>query len=81
MSSKVAHPFASIESALEFIVLLQGAIAEASDEVRGKLRNASTEGQIKDVKLALFRLHQLSFTVNNTRDILSDLSLLHDRIT
>ncbi len=76
MSSNIAHPFAYLESALEFIVLLQGEVVEASIEARGTLNDCPMASHAKEVKLALLRLHQLSFTLSSAREILNDLTRL-----
>lgn len=76
MSNNIAHPFAYLESASEFIVLLQDEVVESSMEARGTLNDCSTAGRAKDVKLALLRLHQLSFTLSSALEILNDLTRL-----
>lgn len=76
MSNSIAHPFAYLESALEFIILLQGQVVEASDEARGALNGVSTATESEELRLALLRLHQLSFSLKSAREILNDLTRL-----
>ncbi len=76
MRDELARPFESIESALEFMVLLEAVISDASDEIRGKLDNAATERYTNGLNLALYKINQLSFHVQKSRRILNDLTLI-----
>ncbi len=77
MSSDIARPFESIESAHEFIVLLEESIAEAIADVHEHLKNAETaapdERQTRALNLALFKLNQLSTQMHKSRRALNDL--------
>jgi hypothetical protein len=76
MRSDVVRPFESIESALEFMVLLEDVIAEASDELQAMLEQSTTERYSNGLNLALYKVHQLSFHVQKSRRILNDLTLV-----
>ena len=76
MRDEVVRPFESIESALEFMVLLETVIADASQELQDKLKEASTERYVNGLNLALYKIGQLSSHVQKSRRILNDLTLL-----
>ena len=64
MNAELNKPFESIESAHEFVALLEESIQEAADDVRGYLRDAEASGderQVRALNLALLpsrrRLH------------------------
>jgi hypothetical protein len=81
MRDEVVQPFETIESALEFMVLLESVITEASDELREALGNASTERYTNGLNLALYKMSQLSFHVQKSRRILNDLTLIRGVLT
>lgn len=74
--SDVTRPFESIESALEFMVLLEEEIADASRELHEMLDNASNRRQAEALNLALYKMHQLNFHTQKSRRILNDLRLI-----
>jgi hypothetical protein len=76
MGDKVARPFESIESTLEFMVLLEEEIAGASGELHVMLDGASNRRQAEALNLALYKMHQLSFHTQKSRRILNDLRLI-----
>ncbi len=76
MMDEAAHPFGSIESALEFMVLLDDTIVEASCELQEMLGRASGERETEAVSLALFKMRQLSSHTKESRRILNDLRLI-----
>ena len=76
MRDEIIRPFESIESALEFMVLLESVISDASEEIRGKLDHAATERYTNGLNLALYKINQLSFHVQKSRRILNDLTLI-----
>ncbi len=76
MRDEVVRPFESIESALEFMVLLEGMITEVSDELRERVEQSNTERYRNGLNLALYKIHQLSFHVQKSRRILNDLTLI-----
>lgn len=81
MRDDVVQPFESIESALEFMVLLESVIAETSDELREALEKATTERYTNGLNLALYKMSQLSFHVQKSRRILNDLTLIRSVLT
>ena len=76
MRDEVVRPFESIESALEFMVLLEAVIEEAAEELQGTLEKATTERYGNGVRLALYKIGQLSSHVQKSRRILNDLTLI-----
>ena len=76
MNAELNKPFESIESAHEFVALLEESIQEAADDVRGHLRDAEAardERQVRALNLALFKLTQLSTQMHKSRRALNDL--------
>lgn len=79
-------PFDSIESAQEFMALLQEAIADAVRDVQHDLDSnpAEQDRRAQALQLALYKLGQLSSQVHKSRRTLNDLRtirnlLLNDR--
>lgn len=81
MREKVLHPFETIESALQFMVLLEGVISDVSTELAETAKKATTERYGNGVKLALYKVNQLSFHVGKSRRILNDLTLIRSVLT
>jgi len=87
MSPEHTRPFDSIESAHEFIVLLEESIAEAVRDVKDHLRDANAakdERRAEALTLAIFKMNQLSGFTQKSRRILNDLRtirrlLFHER--
>lgn len=75
------RPFQSIESALEFMVLLESAIEEASAELQGIVPTTEDKRENSGVTLALFKLQQLADHVHKSRRILNDLTLIRGLMT
>jgi hypothetical protein len=76
MNAELNKPFESIESAHEFVALLEESIQEAAEDVRGHLRDADAAGderQVRALNLALFKLMQLATNMNKSRRALNDL--------
>ncbi|MGD1097566.1 MAG: hypothetical protein ABSB35_36970 [Bryobacteraceae bacterium] len=76
MNSEIIKPFESIESAHEFVALLEGSIQEAADDVRGYLQQAEVandERQVRALNLALYKLTQLATQMQKSRRALNDL--------
>lgn len=76
MNDELNKPFESIESAHEFVALLEESIQEAADDVRGHLREAEVaqdERQVRALNLALFKLTQLATQMHKSRRALNDL--------
>jgi len=76
MGDDVTRPFESIESALEFMVLLEEEIAAASRELHEMLDGATNQRQAEALNLALYKMHQLNFHTQKSRRILNDLRLI-----
>ena len=76
MNAELNKPFESIESAHEFVALLEESIREAADDVRGHLREAEAAGderQERALNLALYKLTQLAANMHKSRRALNDL--------
>ena len=76
MYAELDKPFESIESAHEFVALLEESIQEAAGDVREHLREAESsadERQIRALNLALYKLTQLGAQMHKSRRALNDL--------
>jgi hypothetical protein len=76
MSPKLMRPFESIESAHEFIALLEESIGEALADVEGHLKQAlaqKDERQERAISLTIYKLNQLSTHTHKSRRLLNDL--------
>lgn len=70
------RPFESIASSLEFMVLLESVIKEASADLRERLPGAEDKRYRDGITLALYKIQQLSDHVQKSRRILNDLSMI-----
>ncbi|HTW67085.1 MAG TPA: hypothetical protein VME17_20840 [Bryobacteraceae bacterium] len=70
------QPFETIESAHEFMVLLENVIAEARHELEALLADASDERRTEALRLALFKISQLDVHTRKSRRVLNDLGLI-----
>jgi hypothetical protein len=76
MSPEPARPFDSIESAHEFVDLLEESIEDAVLEVKDYIRTAKSEGderRAEALTLAMYKMSQLSSHMLKSRRILNDL--------
>jgi succinate dehydrogenase/fumarate reductase flavoprotein subunit len=76
MSAEPTKPFDSIESAHEFVALLEESIQEAADDIRDHLRQAEADHaqrQVDALNLALYKLTQLAAQMHKSRRALNDL--------
>lgn len=76
MKTSVASPFESIESAHEFIVLLEESIGEALGEVDSDLKQATAESDERRahaLQLAIYKMGLLNSHVKKSRRLLNDL--------
>lgn len=76
MNAELNKPFESIESAHEFVALLEESIREAAGDVHGHLREAEAaqdERQVRALNLALYKLNQLATNMHKSRRALNDL--------
>jgi len=76
MADDAVQPFETIESAQEFMVVLESVIAEAQIELEGLLADASDERHTEAIRLALFKISQLDAHTRKSRRILNDLGLI-----
>jgi len=78
MTDELARPFDSIESAQEFMALLQDSVAEAVEDVCRKLENTAAEERrrAEALQLAHYKLGQLTSHVQKSRRILNDLRII-----
>jgi len=76
MADQVAQPFETIESAQEFMVVLETVIAEAQSELQAMLNDVSDERRTEALRLALFKISQLEAHTRKSRRILNDLGLI-----
>ncbi|HLH01257.1 MAG TPA: hypothetical protein VKX25_00680 [Bryobacteraceae bacterium] len=76
MSKELQRPFDSIESALEFMELLEGTIHEASAELEEQRQQAANERTASGLSLAVYKTRQLALHVQKSRRILNDLALI-----
>ena len=70
------QPFETIESAHEFMVVLETVIAEAQSELQTMLNDVSDERRTEALRLALFKISQLDAHTRKSRRILNDLGLI-----
>lgn len=78
---KDLRPFESIESSLEFMILLESVVQEASAELRELLPSAEDKRYRDGITLALFKTQLLAEHVQKSRRILNDLSLIRGLLT
>ena len=76
MAHEHTAPFETIESAHEFMVLLESVIADARGELQAQLEKASDERRTEALRLALFKISQLDTHTRKSRRILNDLGLI-----
>ena len=76
MRSDVTRPFDSVESTLEYMVLLEASIAEASGELEEGRKQSKDERSTKAWALAQYKMRQLLFHTQKSRRILNDLRLI-----
>jgi hypothetical protein len=74
MKSEAIHPFDSIESAHEFVALLEASIVEAAREVQQLLEPSEQDERRREaLSLALYKMNQLATHIQKSRRILNDL--------
>lgn len=76
MNAQLSRPFESIESAHEFIVLLEESVEEAIQDVHRHLDEAKADGderRVEALNLALLKLSQLSSQMRRSRRAMNDL--------
>jgi hypothetical protein len=73
------HPFETIESAQEFIGLLEASIEEAMEELREQHEEAVAGGvsrRVEATTLAQYKMKQLAIHIGKSRRLLNDLRTL-----
>ena len=81
MVSNDKKPFATIESSLEFVELLQAAVTETSSNMNKDICGAqSHERRAEALLLVGYKLQQLSFHVAESERLLKDLRRLRNLI-
>ena len=81
MPHDAVRPFDSIESTLEYMILLEATIADAEREVEVGLREAQDARTKQAWSLAQYKMRQLLFHTQKSRRLLNDLSLLRGVMT
>lgn len=76
MTEDSLRPFASLESALEFMVLLENVLAENTEKLEQMRKEAGSKRYGSGVQLALYKVSQLSSHVSKSRRLLNDLALI-----
>lgn len=78
-TSQVASPFDTIESSIEFVLLLEDSIKETLVDVGEELdeaMRASDERRCEALQLVTYKINQLSMHVGKSRRLLNDLRML-----
>ncbi len=79
MTDVAEEPFQSIESAHDFMLVLENVIVDAQGELQRMLddANSASDGRRTEaVRLALFKISQLEIHTRKSRRILNDLGLI-----
>jgi hypothetical protein len=79
MADVAEQPFHSIESAHEFMLILENVIVDAQGELQSMLADAndvSDDRRTEALRLALFKISQLEIHTRKSRRILNDLGLI-----
>ncbi len=79
MTDVAEQPFQSIESAHDFMLVLENVIVDAQGELQRMLddaNNATDDRRTEAVRLALFKISQLEIHTRKSRRILNDLGLI-----
>ncbi len=76
MADKAVQPFDTIESAHEFMVVLESVIVETQSELQAMLNDVTDQRRTEALRLALFKISQLERHTHKSRRILNDLGLI-----
>lgn len=76
MADQAAQPFDTIDSAQEFMVVLESVISETQSQLQAMLNDVSDERRTEALRLALFKISQLETHTRKSRRILNDLGLI-----
>ena len=72
------RPFATIESAHEYLSALSGQITEEMNDVRGQIATCQQERQTEALQTVLYTLTRLQFYTANSRRLVNDLRTLRN---
>ena len=76
MPNDVVRPFESIESTLEYMILLESTIGDATREIEVGLQQSREARSAQAWALAQFKMRQLLFHTQKSRRLLNDLRLI-----
>lgn len=76
MPKNAVRPFDSIESTLEYMILLETTIADAAREVEEGMEQAHDARSKQAWTLAQYKMRQLLFHTQKSRRLLNDLRLI-----
>ncbi len=76
MSYEPETPFENIESAQEFMALLEEAIEEARKDIESQMSDPQPDRRIQALQLVSYNLAKLSLHIDTSRRILNDLRSL-----
>jgi hypothetical protein len=76
MPNDAARPFDSIESTLEYMILLEATIADATREIEEGLQETQDPRSAQAWALAQFKMRQLLLHTQKSRRLLNDLRLI-----
>jgi hypothetical protein len=78
MQKEKSKAFNSIESALQFMLILEDVVCEASEELKQKANENRGAHHREGVYLALYKIGQLGSQVQKSRRILKELMVIRD---
>ena len=81
MPNDGARPFDSIESTLEYMILLEATIAEASRELEEGIEQSKEPRSTQAWALAQYKMRQLLLHTQKSRRLLNDLRLIRGVMT
>jgi hypothetical protein len=79
MRQALQNPFESLESAYEYICLLETALDEARGTVEEQARTSEVEGadrRLQALQIVMYKLHSLNEHMHASRRLLNDLRTL-----
>ncbi len=76
MSYEPETPFENIESAQEFMALLEEAIEEARKDIESQMSDPQPDRQVQALQLVSYNLAKLSLHIDTSQRILNDLRSL-----
>lgn len=79
MSAAVQNPFESIESAHDFVTLLEATIGDAKRDLAADIHRETAQNEsrrLEALRLALYNLEKLEIHMHRSRRVLNDLRTL-----